>query len=495
MYGRAMAVKLIMNKLFIRNIRLKDGGSRVTEVRNLFMVVGAILAWSVLSGWSVVAKAEHYKTMPDSLDGSMMVYDFGNIRSGGEGTGSGGNVARATVDARDTEVEVPDSLEVVHVAYVARHGARYLSSAKKVTKLSEMLRKQMLDGTISGKGAEFLCLLDSIALISKDKWGALSEVGIQEEERLGQEMARLCPSLMEKGSVYAKSSYVSRVVMTMYQFVHSLAKAKTRLNVRTLEGPVNDSLLRCFDTFRTYREYRDSGMWISVTEEFMRNHVSPRPAMSVFGLSDKDIDKARELTMDMYSVLQGLRAMGLAEPTDRFMTESEYRACWEAANLERYLRNTLNPLSTGCAGATAMLIEDIISDCDTFANADSPDVPLSAWFGHAETLMPMLSVMDITGCAYFTDDWDSVASHWRSQDIVPLGANFMLILMRSKSVPNNAHEANNKGSSGTNLYAAIRLNGRNLAPYPGAPRIIAWPELKSHWLDRIALYSFLDVTP
>lgn len=385
--------------------------------------------------------------MPDSLDGSMMVYDF-----------------------RDTDrsADIPDSLEAVHVAYVARHGARYLSSEKKVSKMREILLKQVDDGTLTDEGASFLATLDVVNDLSKNKWGDLSEVGVQEEVRLGAEMAALFPDLMKRGEVKAKSTYVPRVVMTMYQFLHSLGKRDQGLDISTLAGHANDSLLRCFDAFRDYSEYRDEGMWKEVCDAFIIRHVSPEPALKVFGTSDAVVKEALSLTMDMYGVLQGMRAIGLDGPTDEYMTEEEYRACWEASNLKRYLRNTLNPLSTACAGATSVLIEDIIRDCDRWENH-----PLTAWFGHAETLMPMLSVMDVPGCAYFSDDWDSVAAHWRSQDVVPLGANFMLILMRPKGNPSGP------------LYAAVRLNGRNTPPYPGASRIIPWRDLKSRWLARL----------
>lgn len=418
------------------------------------------LAIFAIASASVAVRAE-YSFLPDSLDGSMMPYDF---------------------MATDPSPYVPDSLEVVHVAYVARHGARYLSSEKKVSSLSDILRTQMDAGTNTTEGRNFLSLLDTISEISKSKWGALSDIGVQEEIRLGIEIASMFPSLMKEGNVKAKSSYVPRVVMTMYEFLHSLGKEEQRLDISTIAGHSTDSLLRCFEAFRDYSQFRDSGMWKSVYDDFMLRHVSPQPALRVFGNSDLPMEKAQSLTMDMYAVLQGLRAMGLDGPSDRFMTEDEYRACWEASNLERYLRNTVNPLSASCAGATSVLIEDIIRDCDRWQGHQSPRAPLTAWFGHAETLMPMLSVMDVPGCYYYTDDWDTVSSHWLVEDVVPLGANFMVILMKPKS-----------GSE--TVYVSVRLNGRNTPPWPGAPSIVSWDALKSHWLRPIAEFSNLYIRP
>ena len=59
-------------------------------------------------------------TLPAYLDGSMMPYDF---------------------SACDPVPQWPDSLRPVFVAYVARHGARYLSGPKKVDELEENSRR------------------------------------------------------------------------------------------------------------------------------------------------------------------------------------------------------------------------------------------------------------------------------------------------------------------------------------------------------------------
>lgn len=399
---------------------------------------------------SASALSAQHRTLPPNLDGTMMPYDF---------------------TREDSSLDIPDSLEVVHVCYVARHGARYISSSKKVTKLTDILEGQSETGSITNTGIEFLSLLKTVSSRTGSRWGALSDVGIMEQQKLASEMAGLFPELLDRGNVQAKSTYVPRVVMTMYEFLHSLAEKKQALDIYTVSGPVNDTILRCFDTDSGYARYRESGEWKKVYDVFVASHVPSRPAKEIFGLKDADDTKAKSLTMDIYSVLQSLQAMGLPAPTDQWMTKEEYRLCWEAANIQRYLRNTLNPLSEPYVYATAPLIKAIIEDADRNTTPKSPSVPLSCWFGHAETLMPMLSVMGIPGCSYFTDNWNSVADHWQSQDVVPLGANFMIILLKSKT--------------GSDVYAMIRLNGRCVPAIPNRPVILPWFTLKSFWESRL----------
>lgn len=64
-------------------------------------------------------------------------------------------------------------------------------------------------------------LLQRVDSVTDGNWGALNATGIYEEQRLGEEMTRIAPDLLAKGEATAVSSYVPRVVMTMYEPVSS----------------------------------------------------------------------------------------------------------------------------------------------------------------------------------------------------------------------------------------------------------------------------------
>ena len=149
-------------------------------------------------------------------------------------------------------------------------------------------------------------------------------------------------------------------------------------------------------------------------------------------------------------------------------------------NLEHYLRNTVTPLSSLAGKASSPLLARIIADADasldarlidmTMKNADmnTDAVPVrydaSFYFGHAETLMPLLSLMRVPGCYADSPDFNTLYRHWRDYDVVPLGANIDIILLQSPA-----------GCT----YAALRHNSRFVAPVPGA-MIIPWPEYKAY---------------
>lgn len=395
------------------------------------------------------------RPLPAAFDGSMMPYDFA---------------------ATDSMPVVPDSLRPVYIGYVARHGARYMTSPDKLRNLSKMLYDTALKSRLTPEGERFHLLIKKMEEAGAGKWGMLSDVGVDEERRLGADMARIFPDLFRKGEVNAVSSYVPRVVMTMYQFLFSLESNKTGINMSTLSGKELNPLLRCFHTDSIYDAYRAHGDWEPVYEEYFRQFVSPEPARRLLGaIHENDREKLRKITMQIYDVLSSCRAAGIEPPTDEFMTEAEYRGCWLADNLEHYLRNSVSPLSTSCAKATAPLIRRIISDADTALTApEGKGRIFNGYFGHAETLLPLLSTMGVEGCFYLPLDYADLYKHWRVQEITPLGANYMIIFMKSES---------------GRIYVSTRLNGRNISPLPDSPMTVPWNDLKEYWTARVEMLS------
>ncbi|MDE5840272.1 MAG: histidine phosphatase family protein [Muribaculaceae bacterium] len=321
-----------------------------------------------------------------------------------------------------------------------------------------------------------------------DKWGMLSETGCYEEVRLAQDLYRLLPDLMKKAHVNAISTYVPRVTMTMYQFCHELTALSSGIRITASEGKQFSYLLRCFTADTIYAAYRDKGNWREVSERLMDSIVSPEPAKSILGpcqdLTDRQL---RKLTLDIYDILQSLTAFGMPAPTDEFMSESDYRACWEVDNLEHYLRNTVTPLSSLAGKATSPLLARIIADADASlgsrlidrtmkdAAMDTTDIAEASdanfYFGHAETLMPLLSLMRIPGCFDDSDDYATLSNRWKDYETVPLGANLDIILFES-----------GKG----NIYTAVRHNGTFVPPMEGNDRlIISWSDYKAYLIGLI----------
>lgn len=427
-------------------------------MRRLILLLSVILSLPVMA-------AKRYSELPTRYSGSMMPYDF---------------------NGTETDPIWPDSLKPVYVAHVARHGARYITSAKKLEKLKSAISKAAAEGTLTAEGRKFSVILKSVEEATGDQWGLLSTVGAEEERRLASDLFDLLPGLLKNARVNAISTYVPRVVMTMYEFNHSLAVKSSGISISASEGRGFSPLLRCFTTDSLYATYRDNGDWQMVSERLMDSIVSPEPARRLLGktsgLSEKQLKK---LTLDMYDILQSLSAFGLPAPTDEFMSENDYRTCWEVDNLEHYLRNTVTPLSKLAGEATAPLLARVIADADASLGSRMEEnarrkagmIPSASaacdanfYFGHAETLMPLLSLMRLPGCWSDSSDFATLCERWRDYDVVPLGANLDIILLQSE-----------RGRT----YVAVRLNGRFVAPVEGSQtKILPWNAYRTY-LDGI----------
>ncbi|MBD5370849.1 MAG: histidine phosphatase family protein [Bacteroides sp.] len=398
------------------------------------------------------------RELPAALDGSMTLYDFG---------------------AEDPRV-LPDSLTPVSIDYIARHGARYLTSEAKVTKLEEVLNRAEMTGSITEQGRKFRELLKEVADHTAGRWGLLSEIGKEQELRLGREMAAMWPEVFSRADgrgVTSVASYVPRVVQTMDYFTLPIVEKFEGVDVKSASGKAYDRLTRFFVTDSVYDSWRTSGDWQEVYNCFVSRYVSTSPARRLMGdNSGYNPQELRKITYDMYKVLQGMRAAGLPAPTTEWMTPDEYRACWEATNLEKYFQYSLSPLSAiPAAGAKDLLLAVI--QHSLYLERGETQGGVNAVFGHAETLLPVFALMGVQGTTALPLDYDNLAKEWSDAELTPLAANLAVIYSR--------------GPSGR-LYASMRLNGRNVSPVNDPKRLtVPLSELQEYWLNRLAQLTSL----
>lgn len=410
--------------------------------------------------------ASRYDVLPARYDGTMSPYNF-----------------EAVAEAP----AVPDSLRPFFINYVGRHGARFLSSESKVTAVRKALYEAHKRGSLTRTGQRFLLLLDKVSEVTSGRWGALNETGESEQRRLAEEMMRMWPEVMQSGKVQARSTFVPRVVMSMYTFCHTLAADSDSLEIYTDEGKQNNDLLRYFDTDTAYVSYLDNGAWKKGYAQYLAANAPYEPALRLTGRnSGMDTVSLRRLSMDIYGVLQSLRAAGLEPPTTEWMTRDEYRKCWEVSNLKHYLQRVANRYSDIAAVAAMPLLRELCHTADSVIaevkRGERQTLKANLLFGHAETLMPLLSLMGLPGCdpcyenclhsLSVSKDFADLSTLWNDRLVSPLAANLEMVYFLS---PTN------------NVYVLLRLNGRNIPPKEGLPLINPWDTLKRHFHYRFAV--------
>ena len=408
----------------------------------------------ILTVCAAVTVAQAYVPLPPNLDGSMMPIEFSTFTQ---------------------PPWLPDSLKPICATYVSRHGARYLSGPSKLRPVVEALQAARNTDSLSDEGDDFFTLIERIKTANSNNWGDLSPIGHYEQRRMAERIYDILTPLGEDNvKVEGISSYMPRCVMTMYLLTNGLIRKNDNMMVSTDEGHQFDPLVCFFMSDREFAEYRKNGAWKEIYEDFVERNVSPEPARRLFSSTELSDSALRRLTMDIYEVLKANRSAGLPAPTTRWMSVKEYADCWRASNLQHYLRNTITSVSDIAGRAAVPLLENIIERIDSAEKAPMPEPVLYGYFGHAETLLPLLSLMRLPGCYEITDDFDQLDKVWKVQNVTPLGANLLILISRG---PSGRH------------YVTLQLNGRSIRPVKGKPDIISWNELRDYWTTLIRYYS------
>ena len=168
--------------------------------------------------------------------------------------------------------------------------------------------------------------------------------------------------------------------------------------------------------------------------------------------------------------------MGLPSQMDKYFTEDEANALWSCFNLRQYLQRTATTISSVPADIAADLVLNLIETTDAFVNGENTTTSAVLRFGHAETLMPLLSLLHIPGCYYLTNFFDTVGQHWRDFDVVPMAANIQFIVFKARR-------------SGR-YYVRVDLNERPVALRNGDDSVYyQWGELRRYMMDCVPLYA------
>lgn len=380
-------------------------------------------------------------------------------------------------EAPGAVVVIPDSLEVVFVNHVGRHGARFLSSDKSVERLRRYLEGC---GGLTPVGVRVRDLCRASDSVMSGRWGALDALGREEQSGIGHRMAARYGGLLARNdSVEGISSYVPRCVMSMDELVHGVVWDVRSLEVVTGSGKRFSPLLRFFDESEAYDEYKKTSGWKDVYEGFcdsvcpasvvlrlseggsrlirrlceesLRDGVDDSGASmelalearlkgewpvewtAMSGLTKKE---ALDLAGDLYSVVAGCEAVAPEIAYDVcdwrcFFTSREFERLWECGNLKHYLTYSANGLSDVPATMASPLLRELVESLEDAARKDYSGPAVRVRLGHAETMMPLLALMDLPGCRYVTSEWGSVADHWMDWNVATMAANLQLVLCRS----------------------------------------------------------------
>lgn len=321
----------------------------------------------------------------------------------------------------------PAELKPVMINHVGRHGARFPSSPRYATELRRALLRADSAGTITPRGKELLDLATYVIDRCHNYWGALDSLGMAEQRGIASRMFLNYPQLFIDKKVTAISSFSPRCVMSMYEFTHQLDRLDNKVEIYTSSGRQNSPLMRFFDVNLDYTDYVNSKVWETPYQDVAAIKITAAPLKRILGdmqLTRKEIES---IAMAEYSFLAGLPAMSIDIDLSQYLTKEEINSLWSMHNLRQYLLRSATTLSSVPADIASPLLLDLIKTTDNFVSGTDL-TPVHLRFGHAETLMPLFSMLHIDGAYYLTNYFDTVGQHWRDFSFVPMAANLQMIL-------------------------------------------------------------------
>ena len=377
------------------------------------------------------------------------------------------------------QAEYPDSLTPVFINHVGRHGARYPSSASNCLALQRALSHADSTGTITALGRRLRTLNERVIALSNNRWGALDSLGVAEQAGIATRMFYNYTEVFStEGVVKALSSYSPRAMMSMYAFTHQLDRMNNRLTFTTTTGRINSTLMRPFDIDKDYLDFRKAKTWEPPYAEYVAKACPTTAIKRVLGenYSFASDDDARKLALAEYFVVAGLEAMGLPQQMDVYFDNAEANALWSCFNMRQYLQRTATTVSTVPADIASALVLDIIETTDNFISGKDAGTCAVLRFGHAETIMPLVSLLRFPGCYYLTNYFDTVSGHWRDFEIVPMASNVQFILFKSRKTGR--------------FYLRVDLNEKPVELRKGDNAIYyPWGEVRRYMMYCVPLYA------
>ncbi|XP_060734902.1 multiple inositol polyphosphate phosphatase 1-like [Tachysurus vachellii] len=325
--------------------------------------------------------------------------------------------------------------KAVHLSAIIRHGTRYPSSGniKKIIQFSKLVKSQ----------ADLSCVKELHnwrMWYKEDMDGRLVEKGRLDHRHLAQRLIKSFPTLITKeniegGRVKLITSSKHRCVNSTLAFKHAVMES---LSIRGVDLPytINDELMRFFDKcerlVETVEKNKDAIMEVEVFKDGpemkrVQEKLADRLQLPYINVTTDAVETVFYLCAYEFTI------RGLNSPWCQLLDDADGQVLEYAGDLKQFWKrgfgHDINSKSS------CILFHDLFKRLDTVAQQIRAGGRVSevvmVQVGHAETLLPLLTLLDL-----FKDDTPLNSSNFayhhsrmfRSGKIVPYAANLLMTL-------------------------------------------------------------------
>lgn len=359
------------------------------------------------------------------------------------------SVNKSVLKPPDTERCSP-----VHLTAVIRHGSRYptVKNIRRIHKLSELVRREARGGSAGtgftggsgGSGGSGGWLRDIQSRwemwFTEDMDGQLVEKGRDDLRQLARRLSALFPSLLSEENVRKRrisflSSSKHRCVSSVEAFQEGLQQHWGRHEVH-YSHELDDHLMRFFERCRGYVEgVENNRTALAEVEKFkhgeemerVRRRMSERLGLPHHRLTPDLVEAAFFLCSYELSI------KSLHSPWCFLFDESDAKVLEYKSDLKQYWKRSHGHVISSLSSCP--LFHHVFRTLDKAGrprrSSEASPEPASVLVGHAETLLPLLSLLGLykdktppTADNYSTQHGRS----FRTSEIVPYAANLLFVL-------------------------------------------------------------------
>lgn len=331
----------------------------------------------------------------------------------------------------------------VHLTAVIRHGSRYptVKNIRRIQKLSELVRREGTRGSVGSAGsAGWLRDIQSRweNWYTEDMDGQLVMKGRDDLRQLAKRLSVLFPSLLSEENmrrISLRSSSKHRCVSSMEAFQEGLQQLWRRPEVQ-FSHQVDDELLRFFERCRGYVEgvekNRTALMEVEKFEhgeemEGVRRRMSEKLGLPHHRLTPDLVEAAFFLCSYELSI------KSLHSPWCFLFDENDAKVLEYKSDLKQYWKRSHGHVISSLSSCP--LFHHVFRTLDKAGrprrSTEASPEPASILVGHAETLLPLLSLLGL-----YKDETPPTANNYKTQHgrtfrtslIVPYAANLLFVL-------------------------------------------------------------------
>jgi len=367
----------------------------------------------------------------------------------------------------------PRGYKPVYISHIGRHGARYgLGDG-----VYETVRKVLSDAHAAGKltkaGEELYVRYEKFYPSVANRGGDLTKAGQKQLRLIASTMYREFPEVF-KGKTRADvlSTAVPRVMLSMMSFMDELKGLDVDLTYSVDAGRTYLPVIEPDGGQNPFRVKTQIPTGAKASAAALQTSLIDAKAFCSRYFNDTDYLESTsgmwQFESNLRTVVVGMQCLD-GEQADTFsdiFTFDELFGIWEVRNYNGYLYMGRSPLTDnfGCT-KNAAILRNMIEEADN--DLASGEIQLRLRFSHDTAILPLVSYMRLDNFGVVVDDPKEVKNYWRS-DKVPMAANLLLILYRSKRNPE--------------ILVKVLYNGREASlPIPqAAPSFYSWTVFKDY---------------